>query len=482
MQNYDVVIIGAGITGAMTARELSRYKLSVLWIEKECDIGMGASSANSAILHSGYDPEPGTLKAKLNALGNKLWDEDAPALGIAFKRTGSYVVAVGEDEFPMLTPLYERGVQNGIPGLRILKRDEFLQKEPLINPRVSGALWTPTAGVIDPFGAVVAASENAVSNGVTLMLETEFAGFIIEGNRILGVRTNRGDFGCKFAVNAAGLYSDNLLHAANQRPGFKITPRRGEYVVFDAAKLSLNNVLFPLPTEKGKGTLVTTTTHGNVMIGPNANAVDSREDDSTTAAGLDEVIENARRLVPSIAKRDAIAQYAGIRATGNANHDFLIEASRDPRGLVSLAGIESPGFASAPAVARTAADILREEGLELIPNPAFVPVRKAPPSFRHLSHKERGELVAANPAYGRIVCRCEEVTEGEIRAAIRSPVPATTYDAIKRRTWLGTGRCQGGFDYPRVMEILAEELGLPMTEVTKRGAGSQLVYRRTKDV
>lgn len=482
MQNYDVIVVGAGIVGAMTARELSRCELSILWIDKECDVGMGASSANSAILHAGYDPEPGSLKAEMNARGNKLWDEFAPELGIAFKRTGSYVVAVGEEQLPLLAPLYERGVQNGIPGLRILKRDEFLQKEPLINPRVSGALWTPSAGVIDPFGAVVAAAENAVANGVTLLLETEFYDFIIEGGDVKGVKTSCGDFACKWVVNAAGLYSDEMLYKTGDREDFKITSRRGEYLIFDANKVFLNNVLFPLPTAKGKGTLVTTTTHGNVMIGPNANVVGTKDDDSTTAAGLDEVLESAKHLVPSLSKRDVIAQFAGIRATGSAGHDFVIELSAKVRGVVHIAGIESPGFVSAPAIAKRVVELMTEAGAKFTPKASFNPVRKAPPNFRHLSHKERGELVAQNPAYGRIVCRCEEVTEGEIIAAIRSPIPAKTYDAIKRRTWLGTGRCQGGFDYPRVMEILAEELGEPMTAVTKRGAGSEFLVRGTKDV
>lgn len=481
MKEYDVIIIGAGIIGSLTARELSRYDLRILWIEKNPDIGMGSSSANSAIIHSGHDPKPGTLKAEMNVRGNKLWKSVAPELDIAHKECGSYIVAIGVEEFELLSPLYENGVQNGVPGLEIISRTEMLNREPLLNPRVSGALYTPTAGVIDPFGAVVAAGENAVTNGVELLLNCEFLDFIIEDKKIVGVKTSQGNFACRFAVNAGGLFSDEILHRASSRPEFKITPRRGEYLVFDSSALKLNNVLFPMPSQKGKGCLVTTTTHGNVMIGPNANEVDSKENTETAVEGLFEILEKSKKLVPSINARHVIAQFAGIRATGNANKDFVIEASNEVFGLVSLAGIESPGFASAPAIAERAVEILKEIGLPLKKNPKFNPVRSAPPVFHRLSHVERGELVKQNPAYGRIVCRCEEVTEGEIRAAIHSPIPATTYDAIKRRTWLGTGRCQGGFDYPRVMEILSEELGIPMTAVTKEGAGSEIVYRRTKE-
>jgi glycerol-3-phosphate dehydrogenase len=294
--------------------------------------------------------------------------------------------------------------------------------------------------------SAVAAAENAVINGVTLLLDTEFYDFIIEGSELRGVKTSRGDFACKWVVNAAGLHSDELLHKTGDRPEFKITPRRGEYLIFDANKVFLNNVLFPLPTDKGKGTLVTTPTHGNVMIGPNANVVGTKDDDSTTSAGLDEVLESAKHLVPSLSKRDVIAQFAGIRATGNAGHDFVVERSAKVRGVIHLTGIESPGFVSAPAVAKRVVELMTDAGAKLTPKASFDPVRKAPPSFRHLSHKERGELVARDPAYGRIVCRCEEVTEGEIVAAIRSPISAKTYDAIKRRTWRGTARCQGGYD------------------------------------
>ena len=480
-EDYDVIIVGAGIVGAMTARFLSKYHLRVLVLEREVDVGMSPSSANSAIIHAGYDPEPGSLKALMNVQGNRMWEDLAGELHIPFLKTGSYVVAFGDDEFARLQGLYERGVANGVPRMRVLRRDEFRRREPLIHPEVSGALWTPTGAVVDPFMAVLAALENAVSNGARLLLETVFEDFVMEGSTIKGVRTSRGIFTCRWVINCAGLTSDEVMHRAGVRPEFCITPRRGEYLIFDATQVMLNNVLFRVPSEKGKGVIVSTTTHGNVMIGPNATVVD-RTDTATTEAGLREVFEQAKRMVPSLNVRDTIAQYAGIRATGNADKDFVIEVPREVNGLVNIAGIESPGFVSAPAIAMRVIDLLREAGETLTVRSTWTPIRMAPLAFSKLSHREKAEAVRQNPAYGRIVCRCEEVTEGEIVDAIHSAVPAHTYDGIKRRTWLGTGRCQGGFDYPRVMEILAQELGVPMTAVTKKGKGSELVCRATKDV
>jgi len=479
---YDIIIIGSGIVGSLTARYLSKYDISILVIEKEADVGMNPSSANFAIIHAGYDPAPGTTQAAMNSAGNKIWHTLAPELGISFKSSGSYVVAIGSEELPRLRVLYEQGIANSIPGLKILSRDEFMTREPLINPAASGALWAPSAAVIDPFGAVLAAAENAVANGVDYLFETEFTDFITNNGRITGVKTNRGDFFCKWAINSAGIYSDSVAHKASTMENFAITPRKGSYLIFDPMKLSINNVLFPVPTEKGKGILVSTTTHGNVMIGPNNESCENKEDSATTSAGLDEVINGAKKLVPSIDPKNVIAVYAGIRASGNGARDFIIEAPKEIKGLLNICGIESPGFASAPAIALKAISLLDEAGANLKEKNEWNPVRRHTPHFHTLSLKDKAELVSKNPSYGRIVCRCEEITEGEIIDAMRSPVPARTYDGIKRRTWLGTGRCQGAFDYPRVMQIMARELNIPETAVTKKGKGSELVFRKTKEV
>jgi glycerol-3-phosphate dehydrogenase len=478
---YDIIIIGSGIVGSLIARYLSRYDISVLVIEKEIDVGMCPSSANSAIIHSGFDPKPGTVKAKMNAAGNKLWYSLAPELGIVFRQTGSYVVAIGEAEFKRLPELLERGKANGIPGVEIINRDELLRREPLINPETTGALWAPSAAVIDPFGATLAAAENAVVNGVTYLFETEFTDFIIENNKIKGIRTNKGDFFCRWVINSAGLYSDEVAHRAGARKEFEIIPKKGCYLIFDAAKFVINSVLFQLPTEQSKGILVSTTTHGNVMIGPDNAPCQGKDDTATTAEGLERIIQGGKRLIPDLDPRNTIAMYAGIRATGNGSRDFIIEMPKEITGLLNLCGIESPGFASAPAIALEVIEMLKTAGEKLNEKKGWNPVRKPFPHFHMMKHGEKEKLVKSNPAYGRIMCRCEEITEGEVLDAIHSPVPARTYDGIKRRTWLGTGRCQGAFDYPRVISILARELGIPETEVTKKGKGSELVFRKTKE-
>jgi len=294
-KKYDVIVIGAGVVGCMVARTLSRYKLDILLIEKEADVCMGTTAANTAIIHAGYDPVPGSLKAVMNVAGNRMWDTLAGELSIPFERRGDYVVAIGEEELPALDELWERGVKNSVPGMLMLSGDEVRRREPNINPKVSGALWASTGGIADPFAATVAAAENAVMNGVTLMLETAFEDFIMESNRIIGIKTNRGDFASRWVVNSAGLYSDVVMHKAGVRPEFKITPRKGEYYVFDSAEITINNVLFPVPTPVSKGILVTTTVHGNTIIGPNAQNIQDKEDRSVTRDGLEEIWQGAAR-------------------------------------------------------------------------------------------------------------------------------------------------------------------------------------------
>jgi glycerol-3-phosphate dehydrogenase len=492
-QPYDVIIIGAGIVGSMTARFLSQFKLDILLIEKEADIGMGASSANSALVHAGYDALPGTNKALTNMRAVEMWPRLSQELSIPYARCGDYVVAVNDEELAALQALYQRGLANGVPDMALIDGEAMRAREPLIRPDTVGALWVPTGGISDPFAATVAAAENAVNNGVALMRNTAFEDFIMDGDTITGIRTSQGDFNCRWAINAAGLYADEVMHKAGVRPEFIIRPRRGEYVILDKADFQLTQatILFPTPTEKGKGILVASTLHGNVIVGPNANFVDSKENKDITQEGIQEIWSGGNKLVPAINRRHIIAEFAGLRATGNAptpnpeinyNQDFIIEIPEEVQGLVNLGGIESPGFTAAPAIALRAIDLLEGAGETLEKKPDWNPIRKPRPVFRHLSRDEQAALIASDPAYGRIVCRCENVTEGEIRAEVHAPIPADTYDALKRRTWLGTGRCQGGFDMPRVVQILSEELGLAPEEITKKGGGSPFLFRKTKDV
>lgn len=491
MKKYDLVIIGGGVVGCMIARFLSRYQLDILLIEKEADIGMGASSANSAIVHAGYDALPGTLKAEMNVLGNQMWDTLSGELGFAYDRRGDYVVAVGSEELPALEKLLKQGWRNGVPGMHIISAEEMRSREPNISPQVSSALWAPTGGVCDPFMVTVAAAENAVENGVTLLLGTKFEDFVIQDGRIVAVQTNRGTYGCRWVVNAAGVYADEVMHKAGMRPEFFISPRRGEYAVLDRAEIEIHNVLFPVPSEKGKGILVTSTIHGNAIVGPNSRFVEDKEDCAVTNEGLAEIWEGAKKLIPSLTPRYTISLFAGLRACGNApcqrpginyDHDFIIEIPATPHGMVNLGGIESPGLTSAPAIAVRVVELLREAGEKLEEKRDWDPIRPPRPSFRHLPREEQIKLIKADPRYANVICRCETVTEGEIVAEMHAPIPAVTYDAIKRRTYLGTGRCLGAFDMPRVVELIAQELRIPAQEVTKKGAGSEFLVRKTKDL
>ena len=486
---YDIIIIGGGVVGCMTARFLSRYRFSILLIEKRDDIGSVTSAANTALIHPGYNAVTGSMKAKMNLIANPLWDGLSHELNFAFDRCGDYVVAVGEDELPKLDALFERGRRNGVTGMSLVSGAEMREREPLINPDVSGALCAQTGGMCDPFGVTLAAAENAVMNGVEIRTNTAFIDFIKESDRILGVKSSSGDFHSRWVINAAGLFSDQVMHKAGVRPDFKITPRKGEYLILDRAESALQSVYFPVPTDVSKGILATATVHGNTILGPTALEQENREDKSTTASGMQEVLSGGKKLIPSIQPRHVIATFAGLRAAGNApceapgvdyNHDFIIEIPQEVRGFINIGGIESPGLTSSPAIALRVIDLLRGAGEKLQEKPDWNPIRPARPQYRHMSDAQRKALIEQDPRYGRVVCRCENITEGEIVAEIHSPVPARSYDAVKRRTWLGTGRCQGGFDMTRVTEILARELGLSPLEITKKGSGSPMLARPTK--
>ncbi len=486
MKNFDVIIIGGGVVGCMTARTLARYDLKVLLIEKNSDIGMGSSSANSAIIHSGHDPIPGTLKAEMNHLANPMWDDLSCELGIPFIRSGAYIVAIDED-CSCLDSLHERAKKNGVQA-EIISADEMKKREPRINPLVTGALYTPTAGMIDPFAACIASLENAILNGVDVLTQTAFQDFIMDEKTVKGIHTSEGDFTCRWVINAAGIYCDDIMHKAGVRLDFKITPRRGEYYILDKSDIEINTILFPVPNEFSKGILVLGSTHGNAVIGPNSNQISEKGNEAVTQDGLTEIWNSAQKLVPSITPRSIIATFAGLRATGNArsmnvdySHDFVIEIAKEVKGLLNLSGIESPGLTAAPAIAQRVVELLKDSGEKLVEKKDFNPIRPPRPRFNHLTHAEQAALVAKDPRYGRIVCRCEMITEGEIVAEIHAPLPARTYDAIKRRTWLGTGRCQGSFDMPRVISILSQELGISPLEVTKKGHCSEFLFRTTKE-
>jgi len=472
----DVVVIGGGVVGCAIARELSRYRLSVALIEREPDVATGTSKANSGILHAGFDAEPGTWKARLNVRGAKLYSDIAEGLGIPRREIGSLVVACTPTEREELEKLLVRGRENGVVGLELWNRNQVLDHEPHVARDIEGALWAPNAAVACPFLATVAFAENAVRNGAQVLTECPVTGFETESGRLVAVRTARGRIETRFAVNAAGLYSAMVARLAND-DSFTIKPRAGEYVVFDRSINDLaRSVLFPTPTKVSKGILVSPTVHGNIFIGPNAVDVDQLDDTETTTAGLEEIVIGARRMVPNLPLQSAITEFSGLRAA--AGKDFIIGESPALKGLLHAAGIQSPGLTSAPAIAETIVECLREAGLELKPSPGFVPVNPRRPKFAELSRTEQAALVESDPLYGRVICRCETITEAEIVAAIQAPCGARTVDGVKRRVRPGCGRCQGGFCGPRVVDILARELNIPVTAVRKETAESWLFLER----
>ncbi|MGE5543565.1 MAG: NAD(P)/FAD-dependent oxidoreductase [Bacillota bacterium] len=473
---YDVVIIGGGVIGTAIARELSRFEVSVVLIEKESDVAMGASRANSGIVHAGYDPLPESTKARLNVQGNRLMEGVCAELNVSFKRTGSLVVGFTPDDLKTLEVLLERGRINGLQGLRILNKDELITKEPNLSPDAEFALYAPQAGIVCPYTLTIALAENAVHNGVEVRCETKATGIHREKGRVSGVMTTRGLVPCRYVINAAGVWSDEVA-GWNGSSSFKILPYRGEYCILDKKRGDLvRQVLFPIPGAKTKGILVVPTVSGNILLGPNRSLVEDREDCSTSRAGLSEVLTGARYLVPGIRDKDIIASFAGIRAVSDSG-EFIIGPS-EIKGFINVGGIQSPGLTAAPAIAKMITGILQEEGLRLKEKPNYIPQRAGAFRFATAGLEERQSHIAGNRAFGEVVCRCETVTAGEIVEAIRGPIGAGTLDAVKRRTRAGMGRCQGGFCSHRVANIVSSELNIPVDEVTKSGPGSQLVHSR----
>ena len=475
---YDVIIIGGGVSGAATARELSRYKVSACVLEKEEDVCCGTSKANSAIVHAGYDAVPGSLMAKLNVKGNEMMEQLSKDLDFLFQRTGSLVIGLDEGAMSGLQKLYDRGMANGVKGLRILNREEVLSMEPNITDNVYAALYAPSAGIVCPFGMNIALAENACTNGVEFRFNTEVLD-IRKTENGYEIHTNRGMFQAKCVVNAAGVYADKLHNMVSKKK-IHITPRRGEYCLLDKnAGTHVSRTIFTLPTKYGKGVLVTPTVHGNLLIGPTAVDIENKEGTNTTREGLDDVIKKAEQSVKNLPMRQVITSFAGLRAHEDGS-EFIIEEVEDAEGFIDCAGIESPGLTSCPAIGEMVAEIVREK-LGLEEKEDFISTRKGILDPNTLAKEERAELIRKEPAYGNIICRCEMITEGEIIDAIRRPLGARSLDGIKRRTRAGMGRCQSGFCSPRVMEILARELNVNMSDITKSGGNSRLVVGTNKD-
>lgn len=470
--NYDVVVVGGGVTGCAIARELSRYELNCCLMERAEDVCSGTSKANSAIVHAGYDAVPGSLKAKFNVQGNAMMGALSEELDFEFQRNGSMVLCFAEEDRPGLDALYDKGVANGVPDLRIISGDEARAMEPNLSDQVVAALYAPTGGIVCPFGLTIALAENACDNGVEFKLNTEVLEIsAVEGGYLL--KTNQGDFTARFVVNAAGVYADVFHNMVSGRK-LQLIPRKGDYCLLDhEAGDHVSHTIFQLPGKYGKGVLVAPTVHGNLLLGPTAVDVEDKENTATTAQELADVIKKTAISVKNIPYNKVITSFSGLRAHETGD-DFVIGEAEDAEGFFDAAGIESPGLSSAPAIGVYLAELIAQKA-EAGKKADFKAVRKGIPQVSKLSFEERAALIKERPDYGTIVCRCENVSEGEIVDSIRRTLGATSLDGVKRRVRQGMGRCQAGFCTPRTMEILARELGRPMESICKNGPGSEIL-------
>jgi glycerol-3-phosphate dehydrogenase len=475
---YDVLIIGCGVIGAAAAYELSKYRLSVAVLEKENDVSNGTSKANSAIIHAGYDPEPGTLMAQLNAQGSELAEDLCRKLDVPYLKTGSLVLAFSNEELSVIRELYERGLKNGVKRLELISSDTVRSIEPNVNPDVRGALLAPDAAIVSPWEYTLALAETAVKNRAELYLNSPVTDILALPEGGFRVFSQGNAFEARIVVNAAGVYADEV-HNMAAPPEFSITPMRGEYWLLDKSEAACtDHVIFQCPGPLGKGVLVSPTVHGNLIVGPNTEQAAGKDDTATTGSGLEFVKKMAQRSIPSVDFRRNIRNFAGLRAVSDCD-DFIIRESRHLKGFIDLAGIKSPGLSAAPAIARMCADIVGSIGPKLELKDTFID-RRTRVRFRELSPDDKNRLIRQIPAYGNVICRCETVTEGEILDALKSPIPPQSIDAVKRRTGSGLGRCQGGFCGPRILSILARETGLPPEEILLDKCGTFVLAGETK--
>lgn len=475
---YDAVIIGGGVIGCAVARYLSRFQGRFCLLERENDVCCGTSKANSAIVHAGFDAKAGTLMAKYNVLGSRMMPQLAKELDFPFRRNGSLVLCLAQEDMPKLRALYENGIQNGVEGLEIVDARRLHEMEPNISDGAVAALWAPTGGIVCPFQMTVALGENAIHNGVEIYRNAEVTEVKRGKDNTWQVVTKEDTLKTRAVINAAGVYS-GVFHNMVSRRKIHITPRRGEYLLLDkAAGETVHSTIFQLPGVLGKGVLVTPTVHGNLLVGPTAQDTEDFEGTNTTAQGLAQVREKADGSVKNLNFRQVITSFAGLRAHEDG-HEFILGQPEDAAGFFDCAGIESPGLSAAPAIGQEiAAQVSGFLRLEEKPN--FDPIRRGPVNPKSLSKEQWAALIEKEPAYGQIICRCEQVSEGEILAAIRSPLGARDLDGVKRRTRAGMGRCQGGFCAPRVMELLARELGMAQNAITKSGKNSRMITAQGK--
>ncbi|MCR5505458.1 MAG: NAD(P)/FAD-dependent oxidoreductase [Bacilli bacterium] len=477
---FDVLIIGAGVTGAFIARNLAKYQLKVALLDKENDVGNLTSNANSAIIHSGYDPVPGTLKAKFNVLGNQMYDQIADELDVHFYRYGSLTVATEESQLPMLQDLARRSAINGVP-VELLSAEKVKEMEPNITPEVKGALFAPTAGIIDPFNLVVHCVENAVDNGVKLFLNEEVVS-ISKSKDIFLVVTKKNNYEAKVVINAAGAFSDKIASLFEGEIDWHIIPRKGEYFVLDHYSYDLvKHTIFPLPSAKGKGILVSPTSSYNYIVGPSSEEVESPDDYQTDKLTLDNVRKQATNLIPSIPFNQVIRVFSGVRPTPST-HDFIIRYSQKDNHFIHAAGIESPGLVSAPAIGEYVVEELVRGILPLEKKENYNPRVKKYKVMHDMTLKEQEEVVKEDPSYGQIICNCEHIPLGQIQDCLSRSVPPRSVKGVKRRVRAGYGKCQGGFCQPSIVLLLAKHYGISPLEVPYDQEKSPILMEKVKEV
>lgn len=474
MIKTDIVIIGAGAVGSALARELSKYQLDVTVIEKNEDVGGDSSKSNSAIIHTGYDAAPGTLESQLVVAANPMYDKLTKDLDIPFSRIGAILPAFNDEQFEKLPALKHKAMMNRVYDVEYKTGAELLEMEPELNPEVKGGLYIPRESIIDPFLLVIAMAENAADNGVHFMLGTKVTGIDVEDGVVRGVKTDKGDtIQAKYVINAAGLYCDEIASYVG-KDAYYVTPRKGQFYILDKkTSCRVNTIVLPIPTKITKGKLICPTIHGNILVGPTAEDLQDKTDKRTTAEGLESIANDIRKMVPGVVLRDTITQYCGLRAQRNPE-GLNIDMYDDLGGYVNISGVRSTGLTGSVAIAKYVTDMLLEAGLKAEFKTNFIATRKGTPHFASLSDDEKNELIAKDPRYGNIICRCETITEGQICDAIHRTLGARSVDGVKRRLRAGMGRCQGGFCGPKVVEILARELGISIADVCKNNPGSEM--------
>jgi glycerol-3-phosphate dehydrogenase len=476
---YDVIIIGGGVTGCCVARTLSKYDLKICLLEKEADLASGTTKGNSGVVHAGYAAQREYIRRNLCIQGNKLYTQAAEELNFPFQRIGSFVIALEDNQIKNLEEERKRGIEDGVPGLElILDKEKIKYMEPNITNDVVGVLHAPSAGIVSPYEMTFALADNAAINGVKFFRNQKVSK-IKHTDYIFTIKTKTDEFKTNNIINCAGVYAAKISKMVGL-DYFEIMPRKGEYILFDRNAMHINKILFPIPTKVSKGILVCPTIHGNTFVGPNAQNITDKKDISTTEAGLKEIIEGGRKIVPNLPLRASIRNFAGLRAVPST-YDFIID-NTDIYGFINVAGILSPGLTSCYAIAERVLEFLELLGVQLNVKENYNPHLPKPDRFKDFSKEELDKKVKEDPSWGRIICRCETIPEKEILNAIHSPVGATTIDGVKFRCRPGMGRCQGGFCRPRVMEILSRELKIPYEEVTKRGEDTNFLVAKTKDL